>query len=157
MTNGRSRVIPAKHAWITLQHYRSAFGFAPTPVRNDPMPLILSPFKWGQNQPDPQNHVELDTYKYITSRQGLYTLVTHAFKVACTILIEMDKIAEADLVSKASTNWLRHAYTAILADRAVSPFTIADNLGLSNANIVHRYISDHFSRRATAANLIDLP
>lgn len=69
----------------------------------------------------------------------------------------MDKIAEADLVSKASTNWLRHTYTAILVNRAVSPFTIANNLGLSNANIVRRYISDHFSRRATAANLIDLP
>lgn len=158
MTNGKTRVVAVDHLWAALLDYRTAFGLVPEPTPGESTPLILSPFKqaspWPANSGDPDFR---QSYKFVTSRQGLYVLIRHAFDLACVRLANMGKTSEANLVSKASTSWLQRTYATTLGEQGASLVTIADNLGWSDINTPRRYINVDFATRAAPANEIDMP
>ena len=132
---GKARRIPVPKAlWDAFVYYRQAFGLPATPALNDPTPLILSTRTRAlMIGTETVNHTGsrrfFCAWRAVTTRQGLYNIVTSRLEETATRLDETGRAADAAHLRQASPHWLRHTFAKALLLTGQSMRDVAGALG----------------------------
>ncbi|WYX33232.1 hypothetical protein WJ976_32670 (plasmid) [Achromobacter denitrificans] len=100
-----------------LRSYRLAFQLSPMPIAREDLGLILSPFTPAQAETQVYGSARSrrgrGMWKSIRTRQTIRNIVREEFGAAAAALPKQSP--EAALLTRASTQWLRHTRGANLA------------------------------------------
>lgn len=140
----KSRYVPVTRAIMdAFSSYRIAFGMSPTPAPDESTPLLLSPRTNREDgfgkRSSAQTRRYFRAWKPITTRQGLYVIVTGRLHAAATILRNQQRLNDAERLEAASPHWLRHTFgkAALLAGQNVRE--VAGALGHADLGTVMTY------------------
>ncbi|MEO8838576.1 MAG: tyrosine-type recombinase/integrase [Herbaspirillum sp.] len=134
----KTRIVPATNElMVELARYRREKGFAPFPLPNEDMPLLLP----------------IGTRKEPMTRGAVHVLVKKVFGNTATRLRQRgsDFDALADRVEQASAHWLRHTAGSHMANNNVDLRHVRDNLGHESISTTNNYLhsSDDVRHRET--------
>jgi integrase/recombinase XerC len=112
---GKERFVPVPRTVMdALTGYRVAFRLPPLPAVGEGGPLLLSPRTVQGHDAGSRSAVQGRRYfgqwGEVTTRQGLYAIVTGRLKKAITALQKELREAEAASLEGASPHWLRHTF-----------------------------------------------
>ena len=158
---GKARPIPVPPAvWSALILYRTAFGLPAQPVRNETTRLILSPRTHavtiaGATIKHTGSRRFFMTWREVTSRQGLYTIVKERFKQAADVLQGRGDTNGADDLRRASTHFLRHTFAKAALVSGQNMRGVASALGHADMSTTMRYTEQEAQDLITAWELAD--
>lgn len=113
---GKARRIPVpKTVWESFIRYRQAFGLPATPAADEPGRLVLSTrTKAVHIGAATVTHTGsrrfFGAWREVTTRQGIYKIVTDRLEHAAARLHEDGRESDAQHLREASPHWLRHTF-----------------------------------------------
>jgi integrase/recombinase XerC len=132
---GKARRIPVpQDVWSAFTRYRQAFGLPAIPAENESGRVILSTRTHGValgvyliNETSTRRY--FGAWREVTTRQGLYKIVTDRFEQTALRLQDAGRAADAQHLRDGSPHWLRHTFAKAALLTGQSMRDVAGALG----------------------------